>query len=296
MAPHAIIIGFTYTHLVIPGVIPDISLVYNFFYQRGFTLTVISDIEQRKFIQNNPIPLDSLLYWFKVLSVDDLTSAVKRLRRSSPLGDGRFVLYFSGHGISRGIVLPDQSVILSGDFRDMFINIIQPKGDRSLSFPAIGRESLWIFDCCNPGGLNLPFIWKNSTTQQGDGYFSLCERDDFLALDDNILLVTSSREDEKAVSTEMGSLFTYLLFKFLSRLTEEGSQPKSKKMYSWNFGDILAYIQRGIKRINSGHPQTVSLYGSHVISPVLWPWVFSPNNIRFDEELLSFVVVPDKGR
>lgn len=101
--------------------------------------------------------------------------------------------YFSGHCQHGEIILPSKETIALHYLLESYFHEC--------------REIVMILDCCFPPTLELPF-------QQSDENVSLKFCDPCNNLPVDLLVIASSQEQEETMSSNHGSPFTYLFFKW----------------------------------------------------------------------------------
>lgn len=265
----AILIAFEYKSL--PGAIVDLYNVYKWCEKFTHDIQVVTDIKENKHhkVFNNIDVSDENLYSFYdriqnltvVKNADDLLSFIKYIK----VPDNKLILYYSGHGVKNEdcfLVLPDQSLISFDMFKQKILSNLH-----------IQCEIFCILDCCNPNGMNLPFKLNNNE-------FNLSKKN-IQPITQLMLLITSSEEDEKSIATFKGSIFTQQLFKLLNEIDENYIPERvHKRIYipsknNRNLNRLLERLTSRICKIDTGYKQTVSVYCSYNIPPVLWMWIGS---------------------
>ena len=95
-----------------------------------------------------------------------------------------------------------------------------------------------------------------------------------------LLLITSSEKHEKSVATVYGSIFTRYLFKELEKIDKNR-----------NLTTFIENISINIRKMYTGYPQTVSVYSSYVIDPILFTWIQSHNKYDIVTDMSGCVLV-----
>ncbi len=263
----SLIIGLEYadTDKHLPITVNDISKAYEWSNSSGYVTHIFTDIVDvfDKFVSI-------------IMSADDLLSQIKEfILEQKP---ERLVLYYSGHGQvmknEHVLLLPDMSSLPFLDLRDIVLSCI---GENT--------ELFWIIDCCNPLGLHLPFKLDNNKFMISPTKIE-CILQPFL-------LITSCDAKEKSLAKHSGSLFTENLFHILTRMRASDipliddtnlsvSIPTHKnRNLSKLVDDLTHYIRKA-----TGFQQTVSIYSSYSIDPVLWLWIGSTTNytVKTDQD------------
>lgn len=249
--PLAILIGFRYEIDVIHSIVIDLYHVYKFCKRAGYTIIIISDMDKivpppliAQSIADEKVDIDILNFNVNVVTISNGSELCNHLRKV-PFDERNFI-YYSGHGIQNALIMPDRGLLPLKTFRDVIL------GEMSST-----AKVFWIMDCCNPNGLHLPFQLKNNR-------FYLSNQEPIF-VKQQIMLITSANENEKAVVTGSGSLFTRF---FLQHLI--GNEV--------NLIKIIKSISKSIKSIQTKHSQTISVYSSYIVPPLLPMWVKNPND------------------
>jgi hypothetical protein len=107
-----------------------------------------------------------------------------------------------------------------------------------------------------------------------------------------ILLITSSDETEKSVATKFGSFFSLHLFRILSQMNHKISSRKPIPLTSnRNLQRLIGNIASRIRQMRTGYSQTVSIYSSYVIHPILWMWIGSNKSYDIVSDLSLNVII-----
>jgi hypothetical protein len=262
----AIVITFQYLINQLPGALLDLQCAYN--WCNGFTnnVVVLTDIRSddiaNKILVNNAVQL--------------LTALDRTLEQHK---EQRIIIYYSGHGVRDNMLMPDQTVLPFIEFRDCITN----------SAP-LYSEIFFILDCCNPNGLHLPYKLHNN-------HFVLSSAK-VECVTQPIILITSSDAHEKSVTTKTGSIFSNLLFSMLSEMNQRkdvivrDTRTIVPSIINRNLQRLSDSLTNNMRKMETGYDQTVSIYSSYVIDPVLWLWIGSTASydIAIDKSLSTFVV------
>lgn len=285
--PTAILIGFEYKTNSLPGAIIDLYQANKWCQSFGCITHILTDIESIDNTDNlrhavNRKIADKHLLTFDpkrtiIHDKDDLHVQLLNILRT--MSDNRLVIYYSGHGVKECMMLPDGTLLPFVEFRDYVLDNINPY-----------VEIFWILDCCNPNGLYLPYkLEKNK--------FMLSPSKVQCVLQP-ILLITSSESNEKSVTTKLGSLFTRNIFRLLTRMNEDslikdGILPNYRNR---NLRRLMGNLTSSIRKMHTGYAQTVSIYSSYTIDPVLWMWVGSRRSydIACDMSLTVLLIRPNE--
>lgn len=177
----------------------------------------------------------------EVISAADLRAYLT----SFTLLSRRLLIYYSGHGILHHWILPSGEKIATNEIQDIVCSWLDPHS-----------EVVWLIDCCSPTNFKLPFQLSNNK-------WELQHADDISYLTNPWLVIISANGSEKSVATNKGSLFTG------SWLTYLNSTPAR----STNLRQLKGSITSTIYCHHKSSYQTVSIYSSHLIDPVLWSWI-----------------------
>lgn len=271
--PIAIIIGFQYDFHTLPGAIIDIYHAYKWCQSCGYPIYVFTDITQitdtrnlKLAMERNIVKPDILTFYEDipnkhiVSTVDSLTTGLQTCL--SQISDDKLIVYYSGHGIKDVMVMPDKTLLNFVKFREAITFHLSPY-----------TEIFCILDCCNPDGLHLPYKLINNS-------FMLSPRQ-ITCITQPMLLITSANPDEKSVSTRTGSIFTSRLFSLLSQMNSDepliydGNSITVPNKRNRNLKRLLSNLNSYIRTVHTGYTQTVSIYSSYVMDPILWMWVGS---------------------
>lgn len=272
--PTAILIAFEYRAKPLPGAIIDLYHAWNWCKSFECHVCVITDITGPTNVNNlhdaiaRGIAEPDVLTFYdnmpKIIVGDDMNflhSIDLSLERQ--ITDNKLVIYYSGHGIKNAMVLPDGKQISFLEFRDYILNNISPN-----------VEIFWILDCCNPNGLHLP------CKLVGNKFEILTTDVEYVA--QPILLLTSAEPYEKSIATPTGSVFTRHLFRILTLMNYDDNvvTVKAKTAHvphqkNRNLRRLMGNLMTHIRGMDTGHIQTVSIYASYIMDPVLWMWVGS---------------------
>jgi hypothetical protein len=293
----AILIGFSYMgESRLPGMIIDLYSIYRLCKNLFNTIFVITDIQSDPNIKNlRKMILDDILdidvgifitelslkqqyipYKNKTKLLNDLHQITSYLYDVPSL-----LVYYSGHGIipmdrrfgfdqlETFFLLPDNSTISPLLIRDMIVKACPSS-----------VEILWLMDCCHCSSLNLPYKFfkdkflLNIKKGNTDNYFP----------PQNIILIVSSSQHEKSITTWKGSLFTYEMVTLIRNKIR-------------SFAEIESYLTESVSQPqltshNQIITQTISIYSGHPLPLKIWDWVYGIKNfhIRYDPNIISLVL------
>lgn len=294
--PVALLIGFEYTFNSLTGAIIDLYHASNWCKSFGCDVHILTDIEyvkdrdNLKQIVDRKIAGSDLLTFYDSIpikrycrnSVTLLTEIGNILKKGVP--DNKLIIYYSGHGVKDSMVMPDRTLLPFIDFRNNIIGEINPY-----------VEIFCILDCCNPSGMHLPFKLTGNEFVLSPTKIE-CVRQP-------VLLITSSEVNEKSIATKAGSVFSRHLFRILSRLSFNDNTIFNKKKIviptykNRNLRRLIGTLASSIRGMHTGYSQTVSMYSSYIIDPILWMWV--GNNKPYDlvtDISLSTLIIRDNSK
>ena len=124
-------------------------------------------------------------------------------------------------------------------------------------------ETLIILDCCNASNFDLPFILHEGKFKRRNDNF----------IDHDIMVITSCRSNEKAISQDSGSTFTQFLLK-----------EKLKRNLSY----IIDNVSKNITRI-TGHIQNIVVACSLPQKAYFYHW-FTKSKMIYTKEI-SYIVI-----
>jgi hypothetical protein len=290
--PTLIIVGFQYDNAPneLPSMVTDVYLVYSFYKELGFRIYMASDAmtvrsvsNPTEYIVNGIVKEDYLDFIQKdfmdmahyVKDAESLKSFFESVQLTE---DRRLIVYYTGHGKTGGVLLPNKRTLSAIDFRSFILNVgklsqsqatVQNYRGKRIPYPSqvkgintIGSQIFLIMDCCNPHGLYLPYkvITKNVETNQSNLF--ICP---------DVILIVPCDENLPAIAHDSASPFTKNLICTLKDPTKMLDLPTL------------------IKTISIG--QNSIAYTSYPHLMVLWPWTFTNLiDCRINELLDSIVI------
>jgi hypothetical protein len=290
--PTAILVGFEYSFNPLPGAIIDLYHCYKWLQSFNCETYVLTDIESihdpdnlRHCIDKNIADSDLITFYdsisskFIVRDGYELMTSIIRLIKTG-VRNNKLVIYFTGHGVRTCLVMPNKSLLSFVDFRDNLLDNLEPY-----------TEIFWILDCCNPSGLHLPY--------RLDGNLFVLSQGKIECVSQPILLITSSEPDEKSIATKSGSLFSRYLFRLLTSLNNQSLNDLVLRKSSTiptscnrNLRRLMGNLASAIRKMHTGYSQTVSIYSSYVMDPILWMWIGSKKSydIAVDMGLSTLII------
>lgn len=272
----AILIGFRYYGgpLKLSGVVIDLYHVYKYCLSLGSRITLIVDDNQHNHsgkhsnqhidYQNinlsiNKDIVDTGIYDFvnyinnhayKISNANEFKTTIETVLKKASKSS-KLLIYYSGHGRESNILLPDHDMISYFTFRNL-----------CTMYTPNTTSIMFIMDCCNINGMNLPY--KLTDTQ-----FKLNQSGVVHFTDRNILLITSSGDQELSMSNKYGSVFTRLL------IPELMLQQKKPSTITYLIDKLSEDI------INATMiKQTVSAYASYAIPDIVPFWFLGKADVH----------------
>jgi hypothetical protein len=254
---HIIIVSFSYDaklishHQPISSSFIDIHRLYKYASETKSNYTIITDNRKYQlpsnicqFIGRGCIDLD--IYNFDLSKSLIISTLPKLLEELSKLFliDDNILFYYSGHGLKTGFLIPDENVLTY----DKLMELVS----------SIKKELFIVMDCCHPSSLNLAYRLNERFRLQR--YRRLISQE--------VLLICSSSEDERSISTDKGSIFTELLFNSLKDM-------RNKKIVA-NLSKLLIDINKKIKDLKL-NKQNVMIYSSYPRYVNVPEWILGKN-------------------
>jgi hypothetical protein len=257
-----LLIGFEYVlsdrWKTLPGISTDLYQVYSYVKNITKNIMLFTDIDQdynTSILQRAILDgyVDSGLLSF----IEDIKDRKQHTLYSSTVknsytvnnfdqtvtnfvaGLDRLIIYYTGHGKNGDIILPDNTHVSLIYLKELMCENVNQD-----------CQIILILDCCESNGLNLPYqyIMCENTMKKDINWCWKLYSHDFT--EKEILCISSSRLHEDSTATKTGSLFTKILFGYLS--------------YIYNKYILLADLSNNIKGIY--------IYGSYPEIKMVWGW------------------------
>lgn len=291
--PVALLIGFEYTFNKLPGAIVDLYHANKWCESFNCDIHILTDIGNNNELQNvinHKIAEEDILNFRnqeKIVvgnSVDLLMNIIRIIKGG--IYDDKLIIYYSGHGVKDSMVMPDRTLLSFIDFRNNILNVLDPY-----------IEIFCILDCCNPSGMHLPYKLVSNEFVLSPTKIE--------CITQPMILITSAEADEKSIAISLGSVFSRHLFHILNRLAikniisevkvdnEKFIIPNNKNR---NLQRLIGTLSSSIRSMRTGYEQTVSIYSSYVIDPVLWMWIGNSCDLVIDITLSTLVVRNNKEK
>lgn len=167
------------------------------------------------------------------------------------------VFYFTGHGRSNGILLPDETI-----FPFIYIR------NELTRYLDISKEIIIICDCCQSSSWCLPYIWDND-----ESMMRLISNDDVVFCSHKILLFNSCCKNQESFSTAKDSLFTYYFVDLVKSLKNVslGDNILIPSRAKRNISLMVRNIQDKIDKFSLY--QNIQVYSSYPISNYIFSWL-----------------------
>ena len=294
--PTALLIGFEYTFNSLTGAIIDLYHAKKWCESFGCDVHILTDIENVRDQGNLQQVVDRKICAPDILTFYDTIAKYKTIIRDSMslitsivnilkegVHDNKLIIYYSGHGVKDCMVMPDRTLLPFIDFRDNILNVVNEH-----------VEIFCILDCCNPSGMHLPYKLVNNE-------FVLSPTKIECILQP-MLLITSSETNEKSIATKSGSVFSRHLFNILTRLCSgyiDNKTPKKIVVPTYknrNLRRLIGTLASSIRGMHTGYAQTVSMYSSYIVDPILWMWIGANKSYDLVVDItLSILVIRDNS-
>jgi hypothetical protein len=237
----ALILSFEYSSAsYLPGAIVDLFRIYSMIRDKGYDkITIITDCN----------PTDRILYDYttmntdvdvEIYSVRTLLTMYKNKDQvltllHEVLTCKKGFLYYSGHSMSKKIILPDCN-ISDYDILDIISGVKDPN-----------VESMLIFDCCNGTNFLLPYLH--------DGIMYHLVDNARVYMPHRVILICSSIGNQQSFSDISGSDLTKSLVKNISKLS---------------IRDIMRSVILDVTSVSKSSP---TLYSTYPNIHYIFPWV-----------------------
>lgn len=271
-----IIIGFEYhDEKILPATIIDLYIAHNWMKTFMNDIYILTDIKKindidicnnaisEKYISDDIFSFIHLNNIHIINNSDDLIENIKNIIIKH--SHDNLVIYYTGHGINASILLPNNDLFVINNLKYLLCELLSNYSN-----------IFWIMDCCNPNALYLPFYFNYDHWELRD--------DKIEYITQPIILITSSEEYEKSLATKCGSLFSKTLFKILKDMNDiENINPMEIPVKNnRNLNRLLANIKSSMFKNVYNHNQTISLYSSYAIDPILWLWIGLKSTLSID--------------
>lgn len=260
--PTVIIIGFGYSNL--PSTITDIYRVYSAHSKLGHRIYIGSDIIKpdkpegiinllaSRSVDENFIPFIENEFTKIRTLVSDRDTLINFLHQVELTDDQNLVFYYTGHGVSKGLRMPDGDIYDPLDLRDQLLCLNYSELNHS------DAEILIILDCCKPHDIYLPFKYESDNEFYQIGKHFLLPK---------ILLIVPTNPDGMIEASPNESLFTKILYATLFN-------PRN----TYDIRTLVETVNNKLREINC------TVYSSRVSEKIIWSWVCSKFNLSFDQK------------
>lgn len=182
----------------------------------------------------------------------------------------RLIIYYTGHGKSGDIILPDDTHVSLIYLKQLIVN----NSNKNCQIVSI-------LDCCESNGMSLPFVFDFFTlkelTNKTNGIWKQ-NNNDFNHQE--IICISSSHIEENSSATKSGSIFTQLLFSYLSSSSLSSSSLSSGYLSSSSLSSggnkyiTVTDLMRNIKGIY--------IHGSYPNIKLIWGWFLKSDHNNLD--------------
>lgn len=255
-----IIIGFGYHDDKIPSTLFDIYQIYNKYSHLGYDCEILTDINDFRYNRNvyesisfkkvdrEMLSFISKLkkkpsYYNYIFSKKGLIDKINSIGKYNTV-----IVYYTGHGNSKGIKIPSGEIFNFEDFKTLLIKIST-------------QEIYIIVDCCHASGMKLNYQLDNNDkgrfiqTEEGKDYKQ------------HVIIIASSQYNEKAAAVKHTSLFTKYFIEFLEQ--------KDTKL----FVSLVEHINNNLYSYSS-NKQQVNVYSSRIIIPIIHGYMFNARYLK----------------
>jgi len=274
-----LIIGFEYDKLEqtsrLPVIRIDIKNFFNWVRKWCSSGDIITDYKIHKIYKN----LDHKYYYCQDRK-DTINAIFSSLSNSK--GENKYIIYFTGHGKDKGMLLPDGSIMYFHTLKKVICGMVPPQS-----------EIFVMIDCCHPGRMGLNYVFSKT-------HFVFKNEENIEKSSQKFFFLTSFNYQERNIITDRGSLFTNSFLRAIKNLNRSEIDKKNIQSYIYSknrnierfcskIREFMKYDVRDMK-IQSGFVgQEIVFASSHNLDPILWLWIGNKNNKDY-----SFV--KSKGR
>lgn len=263
--PRVIIVGFEYQNQL--STLNDIYVVYSFYRDRNYEISIASDIEE----YSEPANLSSILTsgYVDSLYIPFIEKKFKKIRtliqNKTQLKnflkenlivshDKKLIIYYTGHGGHGYLKLPDGSKLRIQYLRNLIIQS---------SF----KQILVIMDCCYPSNMMLPYEYDDQ-----DHSVQL-KRSNFVA--QQIIVLCPCDDKQRVPMPGPFSHFTIGLIQIFNSRKHNCNLSKIKRRLS---NDVQIHCKS--KNVSASEEeiqqiQIPQIYVSHPYLTNLWSWIWS---------------------
>ncbi len=295
----------------LPGIVIDLYQAYTASVKMGADkICIITDInrdQQTSLLMNAMI--ESIVYIDILSFIDtikknkfyskyqDRNNFIKCILENSTQADEVFI-YYTGHVSLGHIIFPIEEVgvtfaesstidhvSMSPDYNS---NSDEPKMSltdfRLLILDSVHDDAnvLFVMDCCNSNGLNLPFklcdkVYRLSHNVDHTDSSGNTERTVFVT--QKVICISSTMSDENSITSRDGSIFTRAFFKQLKE--EDGLSCRS-------ISRILTIVG---EECTLKYAQTATVHSSYPNLKMLWNWVYQPISLNINVDYIDNVLI-----
>jgi hypothetical protein len=261
----AILIGFEYSgEKRLPGIAVDIYQVYYFLRKKGWQdkdIKILTDIKKDLKTEILKAAILEKIVDSEILSfIEDTKERGQYIEFKSHNYYNNFesvfeniehcFVYYTGHSKNENIILPNDGLLSFQSFKNILIT-------------NISKEIFLVMDCCEKG-ISLPFQLNENIYRFENEYF----------VKPKFLCISSSLENEKSMTSRIGSFFTRYLFEILENP-------------NLTLTDILKKLK---KRLNL--KQTANISSSYPDLYLIFGWFYNFSSIlitQYPSHLLIYL-------
>lgn len=246
-----------FENLYLPGIIIDLYQSYKFVKNmKPDKILIITDIYEdqktsllMKSIVEDIVDSDILTFIETIKNTNeyhkykDLKNFINTISLTC-YNQNNIFIYYTGHAKNGYLLLPSIEKYPMSDFRELISNSTYHLANIFI-----------VMDCCNGSCLNLPFKLEINKSP----VYKLVNDTKLFFTKQNIICIVSSLNNENAITSKNGSIFTRAFFKSIK---------SCNRLLSKILIDITSYCSQ----------QTPCIYSSYPNIYLIWNWLLNPSN------------------
>ena len=222
-------------------------------------------------------------YWFPYINKERLLSCLDE----ACTGADKLFFYYTGHLSEDRILLPLHNEHFSYAYTSTVDSMLDIKeiNISLLNVTANSCSIIYVLDCCNFDGMELPYYLGISdanigNTGKNDGLYKLGFSREKLFTNKKVICISSARNIENSVSSKIGSLFSNEFFKLVTKKNLTGD----RKLRDWR--NVLNSLNENCKKASKRNDnattikQTVKIYSSFPNEYLVWRWFVDGSNLN----------------